>query len=128
MPVSSKGTSNGVSTDSDGKYTIAVNTGATLVYSCIGYAESQQKVTEAGEIIVVLADDTTLLEETVVVVYGVQKKSDITGSIASINSDALQNRSVNDVASALAGKTSGVQVISTSGQPGSIGTIRIRGV
>ena len=99
-----------------------------MVYSCIGYAESQQKVTETGEIIVVLADDTTLLEETVVVVYGVQKKSDITGSIASINSDALQNRSVNDVASALAGKTSGVQVISTSGQPGSIGTIRIRGV
>ena len=128
MPVSSKGTSNGVSTDSDGKNTIAVNTGATLVYSCIGYAESQQKVTEAGEINVVLADDTTLLEETVVVVYGVQKKSDITGSIASINSDALQNRSVNDVASALAGKTSGVQVISTSGQPGSIGTIHIRGV
>lgn len=123
-----KGTTNGVPTDSDGKYAISVNPGATLVYSCIGYAENQQKVTGAGTLNVVLADDATLLEETVVVGYGVQKKSDITGAIASVSSDALENRSVNDVVSALAGKTSGVQVISTSGQPGSVGTIRIRGV
>lgn len=123
-----KGTTNGVSTDVDGKYVIAVNQGATLTYSCVGYADAQQKVTGPGELNITLADDTTLLEETVVIGYGVQKKSDVTGAIASIGKDALQNRSLSDVASALSGKTAGVQVISTTGKPGEIGTIRVRGL
>ena len=122
-----KGTTNGTSTDVDGKYTIAVKSGATLVYSCIGYAETTRTAV-AGTIDVTLADDTTLLEETVVIGYGVQKKSDVTGAIASVGKDALENRSVNDVSGVLAGKTSGVQVISSNGRPGEVGTIRVRGL
>lgn len=122
-----KGTNNGVSTDAKGRYSIVTKPGATLVFSCIGYAEAN-RFAAPGTINVALADDTNLLEETVVIGYGVQKKSDLTGSISSVKSDALQNRSVNDVTAALAGKVSGVQILSGSAMPGEIGTIRIRGL
>lgn len=123
-----QGTGNGVSTDIDGKYSISVRAGAALTYSCIGYTEQTHVVSAGGTVNVVLTDDSTLLDETVVIGYGVQKKSDVTGAIASVGRDALENRSVSDVAAALTGKSAGVQVISSSGQPGEIGTIRIRGL
>lgn len=119
-------TSNGVATDLDGNYTLTVPAGATLEFSCIGYV-TVEKPAVNGTLNVTLADDAIMMEETVVIGYGVQKKSDVTGAIASVNSDVLKNRSVDDVAAAFAGKTSGVQVLG-SGSPGSIGTIRIRGV
>lgn len=122
-----KGTNIGASTDAMGRYSIVANPGSTLVYSCIGYAEANRFATP-GIIDVVLADDTNLLDETVVIGYGVQKKSDLTGSISSVKSDALQNRSVSGVTSALSGKVAGVQVITTSGMPGEFGQIRLRGL
>lgn len=122
-----QGTLNGVSTDANGKYSISVKSGATLIYSCIGYSETNRRAA-AGPVNVTLADDYTLLEETVVVGYGVQKKSDLTGSITSVKSDALQNRSVNDITAAMSGKVAGMQVISTTGMPGEIGQIRLRGL
>lgn len=123
-----QGTQNGVITDIDGNYSIQVPSNATLVFSSIGYKDVVMAVSGQTTIDVTLSEDKELLDEVVVIGYGVQKKSDVTGAIASVNSETLQNRSVDNVAAAFAGKTAGVQVLSSSGDPSSIGTIRIRGV
>ena len=119
-------TSTGVMTDVDGKYTLTVPSNSSVAVSCIGYAT--QTITIGSESVynVVLQEDTQLLEETVVIGYGVQKKSDLTGSVASVGSEALQNRSVTDAAAALQGKAAGVHIIN-SGAPGSGAEIRVRG-
>lgn len=123
-----KGTSNGTITGPDGSFRLTVKPGAVLVISSIGYKEQEIAVGNQTRFSIVMEEDNQMLEETVVIGYGVQKKSDVTGSIASVGSEALKNRSVDNVAAAFAGKTSGVQVISSSGDPGSIGSIRIRGI
>jgi TonB-linked SusC/RagA family outer membrane protein len=123
-----KGTANGAVTGPDGSFQLTVKPGAVLVISSIGYQEQEIAVGDQTRFSVFLEEDNELLEETVVIGYGVQKKSDVTGAIASVGSEALKNRSVDNVAAAFAGKTSGVQVISSSGDPGAIGAIRIRGI
>ena len=123
-----KGTSNGTITGPDGTFQLKVKPGAVLVISSIGYKEQEIAVGNQTRFTIFMEEDNQMLEETVVIGYGVQKKSDVTGSIASVGSEALKNRSVDNVAAAFAGKTSGVQVISSSGDPGSIGSIRIRGI
>ena len=123
-----KGTSNGTITGPDGSFRLTVKPGAVLVISSIGYKEQEIAVGNQTRFTIFMEEDNQMLEETVVIGYGVQKKSDVTGSIASVGSEALKNRSVDNVAAAFAGKTSGVQVISSSGDPGSIGSIRIRGI
>ena len=123
-----KGTTRGVATDAGGNFSIDARPGEILEISYIGFI-SQELPASAGRLMeVVLLEDTEMLEETVVIGYGVQRKSDVTGAIASVGGDALKNRSVDNVAAAFAGKTSGVQVISSSGDPGSVGAIRIRGI
>lgn len=119
-------TSTGVMTDMDGKYSISVPSNSTIAVSCIGYAT--QTVTIGSESVynVMLQEDTQLLEETVVIGYGVQKKSDLTGSVASVGEESLRNQSVTDAAAALQGKASGVHIINT-GAPGSGAEIRVRG-
>ena len=77
--------------------------------------------------VVVLEDDAEMLEETVVIGYGVQRKSDLTGSVASVRSEDLQNRSTSDAAAALQGKAAGVQILNNSGAPGEGAKIRVRG-
>jgi TonB-dependent SusC/RagA subfamily outer membrane receptor len=119
-------TSTGVMTDVDGNYTLTVPSNSSIAVSCIGY--STQTITVGSESVynVVLQEDTQLLEETVVIGYGVQKKSDLTGSVASVGADDLKNQSVTDAAAALQGKASGVHIIN-SGAPGSGAEIRVRG-
>ena len=119
-------TSTGAMTDVDGTYSISVPANSTIAFSCIGYAT--QTVTIGAESVynVTLQEDTQLLEETVVIGYGVQKKSDLTGSVASVNSESLKNQSVTDAAAALQGKVSGVHIIN-NGSPGSGSSIRVRG-
>ncbi len=119
-------TSTGVMTDVEGKYTLSVPVNSTIAVSCIGYAT--QTITVGAESVynVMLQEDTQLLEETVVIGYGVQKKSDLTGSVASVGEESLRNQSVTDAAAALQGKASGVHII-TSGSPGSGAEIRVRG-
>ena len=119
------GTTNGVTTDLDGKFEIRVAPGTTLEISCIGYVA--KRVSAANGMTVVLQDDAEMLEETVVIGYGVQKKSDLTGSVASVREDDLKNRSTSDAAAALQGKAAGVQVIQASGAPGKAADIRVRG-
>ena len=117
----------GTVTDLDGSFSLSVPTGSTLSVSCIGY--STQSITVGSESVynVVLQEDSEFLEETVVIGYGVQRKSDVTGAIASVRSDDLINRSTSDPTKALQGKASGVQVINTSAAPGAGSSIRVRG-
>src|SRR5574344_1165989 len=91
----------GVVTAADGSFTMSVPAGANLSVSCIGY--KTQVLTAGNQTVfrIVLEEDTQLLEETVVIGYGVQKKSDLTGSVASVRSTDLVNRSTTDAAAAL---------------------------
>ena len=119
-------TSTGVMTDDEGKYSFSVPANSTIAVSCIGY--STQTITIGAEAVynVMLQEDTQLLEETVVIGYGVQNKSDLTGSVASVGAESLKNQSVTDAAAALQGRASGVHIIN-SGAPGSGSEIRVRG-
>ena len=123
-----QGTSNGTMTDENGAFSISSRRGAAIEVSCIGYAT--QVITNDGAqgVVVVLPDDTQMLEETVVIGYGVQKKSVVTASIAKVDSDALGVTAPTRVDNALKGLTAGVQVTSSSGQPGASSRIRIRGI
>ena len=118
--------SSGVMTDEDGKYYLQTPQNSTIAVSCIGYATQTLAIGAEAVYNVVLNEDTQLLEETVVIGYGVQKKSDLTGSVASVGAESLKNQSVTDAAAALQGKASGVHIIN-SGAPGAGAEIRVRG-
>ncbi len=120
------GTTTGATTDLDGNFSIRVAPGAALEVSCIGY--ETLRVNAANGMVVTLREDAEMLEETVVIGYGVQKKSDLTGSVASVREAELSNRSTSDAAAALQGKAAGVQVFNDSGAPGEGSSIRVRGI
>ena len=122
------GTDNGCITDLDGNYSLEVkNSNATLIVSFIGYQTQTVDVNGRSEIDIRMIEDSELLDEVVVVGYGVQRKSDLTGAVSSVNSDDIKNLSTIDAAAALQGKAAGIQVLNTSGAPGSGASIRIRG-
>ena len=123
-----KGTTNGTITDFDGNFELSgVSKGATLQISFVGYATQDVKF-NGQSINIVLKEDNEMLDEVVVVGYGVQKKANLTGSVASINAEALESRAVASVSAAMAGTMPGVTSIQTSGAPGAqTGSITIRG-
>ena len=123
-----KGTTTGVATDLDGKYSLTVPSGVTIVFSSVGYVDQEFVATKNETVDVVLVPDTEMIEETVVVGYGVQRKSDLTGAISSVKEEDFTNRTLTDAAQALQGKTAGVYISMSSGGPGSESTVRIRGV
>ena len=120
--------SNGTVTDMEGQFKMTVPANATIVVSCLGFADKQVQVGNLSVITITLEEDVTYLDETVVIGYGVQKKSDLTGAVASVREDDLKNRSTSDAAAALQGKVAGVQVVTNSGAPGSGTGIQVRGV
>ena len=117
----------GAATDINGAFTLTVPAGANCNVESIGYKSQTFAVGNQTTFNIVLEDDTEMLEETVVIGYGVQKKSDLTGAVASVRSDDLKDRSTTDAAAALQGKAAGVQIINTSGAPGEGASIRVRG-
>ena len=117
----------GAVTDLDGKYSLSVPDGTILSVSCVGYKTVNEAVGNRSEINFVIEEDSEFLEETVVIGYGVQKKSDVTGAVASVRGTDLSNRSTSDAANALMGKAAGVQIINASGAPGAGSEIRVRG-
>lgn len=121
-----QGTTNGTITDIDGKYLITVPRNSVLVFSFIGY-EDQVVTVDKSTIDVKMVPSAEFLEETVVVGYGVQKRSSVTGAISSVKSEDLMNRSITSIERGLQGKTAGVQLVTTSGAPGSEPSMRIRG-
>ncbi len=116
----------GAVSDIDGTFSLNVPANASVEVSCVGFATQVIPVGSQSVLNVVLLEDTEFLEETVVIGYGVQKKSDLTGAVASVRSDDLKNLSTTDAAAALQGKVSGVHILS-DGAPGSGATIRVRG-
>ena len=125
-----KNTNQGTTTDADGRYTLtATQPSGTLVFSFMGTVGQEVAFNGAGEYNVSLSEDTKTLNEVVVVGYGTQKKVNLTGSVAVIESKSLTNRQVGSTSLALQGAAPGVTITQQSGVPGGdAGTIRIRGI
>ena len=116
-------------TDIDGNFDLSVPSNATLQVSYIGYNTQDVPVGNKSFLNITLKEDTETLDEVVVVGYGSQKKVNVIGSIASVDSKALESRAVPDVSNMLTGQMSGVTITQENGNPGQdAGTIRIRGV
>lgn len=122
-----KGTTNGTSARADGTFELSAATGTTLQFSMLGYKTAEREVTTATYYPVTLEDDAKLVDEVVVVGYGAVKKSDLTGSVASVKMNALDNLSSTSVDGLLQGRAAGLQVMNTSQDPGAGSIIRIRG-
>lgn len=123
-----KGTTVGTTTDIDGNYTIKVDANGTLQFSYMGYEGVDRQVKGQSTINVVMEPQQDLLDEVVVVGYGTVKKSDLTGSVASVNADKLNKTPAASLSNALQGQVAGVTVNSLTGRPGAGAEVRIRGV
>lgn len=120
-------TGNGTITDIDGKYTLSVPSNATLVFSYVGMTTQEIAVKGQNSIHVILNEDAQALEEVVVIGYGAVKRKDLTGSVATVNSDVLAAVPVASATEALTGKMAGVQITTTEGSPDAEMKIRVRG-
>ncbi len=127
VSVTIKGTTSGTVTDIDGRYTLNVSEGSVLIFSFVGFATSEVMVANQSEINVTMNTDVQTLEELVVVGYGTVKKSDLTGSVASVKSKDINSFPTTNMIQALSGRAPGVQVLQTTGAPGAGLSVRIRG-
>lgn len=128
VSIKEEGTTHGTVSNVDGKYTLQVSsTKSTLVFSFIGYKEQRIQVGSRSILNVRMEEATQMLEELVVVGYGVQRKSDVATSVASIKADEMKIFPSGNVADMLRGRAAGINVTSSSGRPGSTPTITIRG-
>ncbi len=125
--VMEKGTSNGVITDYDGNFSIDVNPNATLVISYVGYVTQEIRVGNQSNINIVLDAEGGNLNEVVVIGYGTQRREAVTGSVANVNGEKLNQIAATNAAQALQGRIAGVLMTQTSTQPGAEMQIRIRG-
>ena len=126
--VMEKGTANGVITDIDGRYTIEVKADGVLTFSFISYSTQNVEVAGRASVDVTLEPDKNVLNEVVVIGYGTMKKSDLTGSVASVSSKSLEKFRTGSVLEALGGQVAGVSVTAADGTPGAGYDIKIRGV
>lgn len=126
-----KGTTNGASTDVDGNFSLTLKSAApSIIVSYVGYKDVEQRVPATrSELDITLYPNSTVMDDVVVVGYGTQRRASLTGAVSTINfSEHLESRPVMNASTALAGLSAGLQVMQTSGQPGSDGaTLRIRG-
>lgn len=126
--VMENGSTSGTVTDLDGEFSLKVKDGnAVLAISYVGYAPQKVAVKGNHTLTIRLEKEDNSLDELVVVGYGVQKKSDLTGAVSSVNAGDLKGLVTTDAAAALQGKAAGVQILNTSGAPGEGAKIRIRG-
>ena len=125
-----EGTSTGAVTDENGKYSIEVPSGDSILeFSCMGYQTLKVSLDGRRVMDVTLREDTQFLDEVVVVGYGTQKKVNLTGSVSIVDSDEISARPISSVSSGLQGLLPGVTVVNPNGQPGeSNTTIRVRGI
>ncbi|MBX2966593.1 MAG: TonB-dependent receptor [Cyclobacteriaceae bacterium] len=117
----------GTITDHQGRFSLDVSAGAKIRISYIGYLSQEFTITESAALTVVLEEDDKLLNEVVVIGYGTVKKSDLTGSVASIKAEDFINTSISSIDQGIQGKAAGVVVSMSSGQPGAPSSVRIRG-
>ncbi len=128
VSVQVKGTSNGSITDLDGNYSVSVASGQTLVFSYIGFKTQEIQITNQKTLNVVMEEDSETLDEVVVVGYGVQKKKLVTGATVQVKGETLAKMNTNSPLQAMQGQTPGVNISSTSGQPGESMKVSIRGL
>lgn len=121
------GTDRGASTDVDGQFTLQASPDETLIVRFVGYQSQEILVGDQTEFTITLRVDDQLLDDVVVIGYGVQERSDLTGSIASVSGDQIANQPVASLDGALQGRASGVFVSTPSGTPGAGITMNIRG-
>lgn len=126
--VTIKGTSNGTVTNIDGEFNIEANPDNTLVISFIGYLTEEILIGQNTIFNLSLSPDLKALEEVVVVGYGTQRKSDVTGAVASIKSEDIEHMKANNIAEAMQGRAAGVTLTTNSGAPGSDMMINVRGI
>jgi len=122
-----KGAQTGVVTDLDGNYSIQAAPGSILQFSYVGYTTQEVKVGNQTSINVDLKEDSEVLNEVVVVGYGQMKRSDLTGSVSSVNEKAIEKSVPTSIDQVLQGRAAGVQIQANTGTPGGSNTIRIRG-
>ncbi|WP_026314816.1 SusC/RagA family TonB-linked outer membrane protein [Bacteroides gallinarum] len=125
--VTEKGTTNGMITDLDGNFSLTVQKNSTLVISYIGYVTQEIPIKGNANLNITLKEDSKALEEVVVIGYGTARKSDVTGSIASVGGDKLREIPATNITYALQNRIAGVDMAQTSSQPGATMQIRIRG-
>lgn len=123
-----QGTSNGTQTDFDGNYSISVAPGDVLVFTYLGFKPQNLTVGSSDVYNITMAVDAAALDEVVVTGYVTQKKSDITGSLVEVNEETLNEYAAASVDQALQGNVAGLAVSQSSGTPGSVANIRIRGI
>lgn len=123
-----EGTNSGVVTGSDGKFSISAPSNGTLNISFIGYKQVNVQVDGRTYIDVVLEDDATRLGEVTVVAYGTKRKQDLVGSVSAVKSSIINNSQSASVSNALEGTVAGLQIVSSSGQPGADANIVVRGI
>jgi TonB-linked SusC/RagA family outer membrane protein len=123
-----KGTTTGTITDIDGNFSIEAEPQSVIEVSYIGYLTQETVINNQKSIRFLLKEDTKTLDEVVVIGYGVQKKADLTGSVANINTEKLNTQSNANIGQALQGKIAGVDIVSQGGAPGSGTRIMVRGI
>lgn len=123
-----KGTTTGTITDIDGNFSIEAELQSVIEVSYIGYLTQETVINNQKSIRFLLKEDTKTLDEVVVIGYGVQKKADLTGSVANINTEKLNTQSNANIGQALQGKIAGVDIVSQGGAPGSGTRIMVRGI
>lgn len=128
VSITVKGTTAGTVTDIDGRYALKAGKGKVLEFSFVGMVKQAVTIGKQKEINIQMAADAINLEEVVAIGYGIAKKSDLTGAVASIKSESLTNSKVGTVTSALQGLAAGVQVTTGSVKPGGDASVVIRGV
>ncbi|MCG8579145.1 MAG: SusC/RagA family TonB-linked outer membrane protein, partial [Bacteroidales bacterium] len=124
-----KGTMSGTITDIDGNYQLEIpNTDAVLVYSFVGMSTVEERIDGRNKIDVQLSDDSMQLEDVMVVAYGTTTKEAYTGAAEVVNNEIIEDRPVTSFEKSLQGTTAGLQISSSSGQPGAAASVRIRGI
>lgn len=123
-----KGTTTGTITDIDDNFSIEAEPQSVIEVSYIGYLTQETVINNQKSIRFLLKEDTKTLDEVVVIGYGVQKKADLTGSVANINTEKLNTQSNANIGQALQGKIAGVDIVSQGGAPGSGTRIMVRGI
>ncbi|MBT8256140.1 MAG: carboxypeptidase-like regulatory domain-containing protein, partial [Bacteroidia bacterium] len=114
-----KGTQNGVTTDFNGSFSIEnISSGDVLVFSYLGFITQERIATSSGSLTINLAEDIASLDEIVVIGYGTQKKKEITGAVAIVSQETIEELKPTRVEQALQGQVAGVQITSQSGSPG----------
>lgn len=121
------GTTNGTVTDIDGKFSLRVPAGSVVKVTFVGYSAREFAVNADVELSVILEEDGGLLDEVVVIGYGYVRKSDLTGSVASLKAEDFVNTAISSIDQGLQGKVTGLVVSMSSGQPGAPSSVRIRG-